>query len=48
MTLNLLFFTISIKKHEKTAEEMQHEQEISRIMEEHNQRHILIGGSPRI
>ncbi|GKU81359.1 hypothetical protein NCCP28_07550 [Niallia sp. NCCP-28] len=48
MTLNLLFFTIIIKKYEKTSEEIYHEQEINRIMDEHNRRNILMGGSPRI
>lgn len=48
MTINLLFFTIIIKKQEKTLEKIHHEQEINRIMDEHNQRHILMGGSPRI
>ncbi|MFT8322582.1 MAG: YrzI family small protein [Bacillus sp. (in: firmicutes)] len=47
MTLNLLFFTIIIKKQELTTEEVLHEQRINKIMEENKERQILLGGFSR-
>ncbi|MFT8322583.1 MAG: YrzI family small protein [Bacillus sp. (in: firmicutes)] len=34
MTLNILFFTITIKKAQQTTEEILHEKQIEKIMEE--------------
>ncbi|WP_445490273.1 YrzI family small protein [Niallia sp. 03133] len=47
MRLNLLFFTIIIKKQEKTAEEILHEQRINEIMEKNKEQQILFGGFSR-
>ncbi|MGP7816903.1 YrzI family small protein [Niallia sp. 01092] len=40
MTLNMLFFTITIKKVQRTPEEIIHEQRINKIIEENKEKAI--------
>ncbi len=40
MTLNLLFFTIIIRKREVSTEEYLHQERIEKLMEEHKDRHM--------
>ncbi|WP_445490274.1 YrzI family small protein [Niallia sp. 03133] len=40
MTLNMLFFTITIKKANQTAEEVLHDQRINKIMQENKAKAI--------
>ncbi|WP_462412296.1 YrzI family small protein [Neobacillus sp. Marseille-QA0830] len=42
MTLNILFFTITIKKHKVTPEEAAHREIVDSLFEEHRDRQISV------
>ncbi|WP_074433041.1 YrzI family small protein [Neobacillus dielmonensis] len=42
MTLNILFFTITIKKHEVTREEANHKEIVDSLFEKHKDRQITM------
>ncbi|HAQ06029.1 MAG TPA: YrzI family protein [Bacillus bacterium] len=42
MTLNILFFTITISKREMSAEEIRHEEMVNKLLEENKCRQAML------
>ncbi|MCE4046958.1 MULTISPECIES: YrzI family small protein [Bacillaceae] len=47
MTLNILFMSITIKKNQKSHEQHMHDLLMEQLIEENNQKQLLLGDFPR-